>query len=234
MVTAACAAAFTSMTTAAAAESPSRRAVRPGTGVVSEWAYFNPARGTTSLNMELDRIVSLSRAWRREGGELLWFRSGGQGYLVRDPEILARARAVLQDQRDLDPEIEAAERRSKSIEAREERLDREEERLEEQLERIENERDAIHDRRSSNRGGDFRERDRQRLSELRRAADAIRERMEALSPRRKAIDDELAVVSRQEQVLDRRQQALEARSDAAMLRLCREVLAAGRAQPFTP
>jgi hypothetical protein len=212
---------------AAAAEISSRYAGRTGGQAVSEWAYFDPARGTTSYNTDLKRIVGLSRSWRREGGELLWFRNGGRDYVVRDAEILGRARAILKDQRELDPEIEAVERRTKSIETREERLEREEERLEREMDRIDNERDAIHDRRSRS------ERDRQRLSQLRSAADTIRQRMAELNVRREAIDRDLAEVSREEQALDQRHSRLEARADAAMARLCLDVLAAGRARPFT-
>jgi len=221
IVAAACAAALGSLSSAAASGH--------GNKAVPQWAYFDPVHGTTCLNMDLSRIESLARAWRRQGGELLWFQSGGRDYFVRDPGILERARAILKAQRDLDPEEAAIEKRSKSVEAREARFDREQDGLDEDLERIESERDAIHDRRSRTDGP----RDRERLSQLNRAADAIRERKAALSARRKAIYDEMAEVSRQERALDRRQSVLEARSDAAMSRLCLEVLAAGRAQRFT-
>jgi hypothetical protein len=211
----------------------SAAAAQPSSNAVPEWAYFDPAHGTSSHNMDLRETVKLAREWRREGRPLLWFRSGGRDYLVRDPGILNRARALFEAQRKLDPEIGEFAERMKAFEAREERLDREQERFEQELERIENEREAIQERRSEGRGGTSRERDRQRLLQLNNTRETIRARMDALSTRREALDDEQAEMARQEQALDQRQSELEARSDEAMSRLCLEVLAASRAQPST-
>jgi hypothetical protein len=203
-------------------------AVHPSSNAVSEWAYFDPAHGTSSHDMDLRKIVRLERGWRREGRELLWFRSGGRDYLVRDPEILNRTRALFTAHRKLDPEIEEVAKRMNAMEAREARFDRDQERLEREFERIENEREAIGERRSESRGGASRELDRQRLLQLNRTGDTIRGRMVALSTRREALDHEQAGVSRREEALDQRQSELEARTDAAMSHLCLEVLAAGR------
>lgn len=183
--------------------------------------------------MDLREVLRLARGWRREKAELLWFRSGGREYVVRDPKILSRARVVLGDQRKLDPETEEVAKRMKAIEAREERLDREQDRLEDELERIEDEREAIGERRSERRSVVSRERDRQRLSQLGNAADSIRARMRDLNTRIEALSNEQAELSRQEQAIDERQSEIEARTDAEMSRLCLDVLAAGRAQPPT-
>jgi hypothetical protein len=158
-----------------------------------------------ATNIDLDQML---RVQKGRSGDFLWFRRGGQAYLVTDSGVLAAARDILGPVRALNREQEALRQRQRPFEEREEALDREEEALEDREERLEGRDDRAA------------EEERDRLDVLQRAVDQ----------KQRALEVEMGPFEAEERRLDDRERAVEAVADAAIARLVEDALRKGLAQ----
>ena len=105
--------------------------------------------GTTNLMGSIDDLKSVRRAVGPERRWVLWARVDGSEYVVTDPTVLARARAIFERSDGLDAKQEALE---KQIEAMEDSqveeskaFEREEERLDALQDELDHEQDRLSD-----------------------------------------------------------------------------------------
>jgi hypothetical protein len=171
----------------------------------------------------------LSESQLARRGDYLWFRRGGRAYLVEDAAALARAVALFEPLRALEPEQEALRERERALDRREDALDREEEDIDSAMERLE---PADVDEGEGDEEGEYAapppappseadERDRQ---ELERRMDDLRDRQRALQAEQRAFE-------RDERAFDQREEKLEAEAEAKLWRLMDELVASGAAKP---
>ena len=158
-----------------------------------------------ATNIDLEEML---RVQKSRSGDYLWFRRGGQAYLVTDPAVLAAGRDILRPVRALNREQEALRVRQRPFEEREEALDREEEDLDDREERLEGRHDHEADE------------ERDRLDALQREVDQ----------KQRALDVEMGPFEAEERRLDERERAVEAVADAQIARLIEEALRKGLAQ----
>jgi len=103
--------------------------------------------GTTSLVGSIDDLKSMRRALGSERRYVLWARVDGKEYVVTDPTVLARARAIFGRTDGLDAKQEVLEKQleamedsqveeSKAFEREEERLDALQDELDEEQDRV--------------------------------------------------------------------------------------------------
>jgi hypothetical protein len=170
----------------------------------------------------------LSRA--EHGGDHLWFRRSGKTYVIDDPAALARAAALFDPLRALEPEQEALRDRERALDHRENALDAEEERIDAAMERLEpddadagdgdeNDDEYVAAAPAAPSPEDERER-----GELERRRGDLRERQRELQADQRAFE-------RDERALDQREEKLEAEAESQLWRLMDEAIASGVAKP---
>ena len=155
--------------------------------------------------MNIEDFVAVRKA---RTGDFLWFRRGGQSYVVTDAAVLDAARTVLRPVDELRREMEAVSDRLEPYEKREAEIDREDDRVEEAQ-------DGLDDRDDP-------------------AAEAERQRLEArerdLDARRRALEAEMRAVEAEERRLDEREREIERVADAAIEQLADDALQRGLAR----
>jgi hypothetical protein len=65
------------------------------------WAVFDPDDGSTTCNTDGDEVSALQRVLRHEHAPVLWFRLDDRSYVVRDPDLVARATLIAKPVREL-------------------------------------------------------------------------------------------------------------------------------------
>jgi len=159
---------------------------------------------TYVTGMNIEDFVAIRKA---RTGDFLWFRRGGQSYVVTDAGVLDAARIALRPVDELGREMKAVSDRLEPYEKREAEIDREDDRIDEAL-------DALDDRDDA-------------------AAEAERQRLEArqreVESRRRALESEMRVVEAEERRLEEREREIERVADAAIERLAADALQRGLA-----
>jgi len=89
-------------------------------------AYVLVHGGTSTMSGSLDELSGLRE---RYASPFLWFRRAGRTYVISDKRVIARAEALFEPVRRLEPEQEEVSRLEASLDEEEEALDREAERL---------------------------------------------------------------------------------------------------------
>jgi len=102
--------------------------------------------GTTNMMGSLDDLKSMKRALGSERRYVLWARVDGREYVVTDPTVLARARAIFERADGLDAKQEVLEKQLEALEETESEKSHAIEREEERLDQLQDELDAEQDR----------------------------------------------------------------------------------------
>lgn len=212
------------------AQVPGRAAAEPGHERDHSYAYL---AGGGSITMSGDsKDVARARSFKQGSGPLLWFREGGQEYIVRDPDTLAQLEAVWKPGRELD----AAESK---LDRQHDGLDREHDRLDARRDALESRRDALADRES-----DLADREsedsvtpsaRAELAKQRRnlqqQQQALAGEMRALEPPMQELRARMDALRRQLDALHRKQKLASSKEDADVRALFQRAIAAGTARP---
>src|SRR4029079_14101313 len=103
------------------------------------YAYVRNGGDITMSGSSWD--IARARSFKQGSGPLLWFREGGQEYVVRDPDTLAQLEAVWKPGRELDAAEETLDRQNDSLDSKRDQLDA-------RREELESRRDALADRES--------------------------------------------------------------------------------------
>ena len=105
--------------------------------------------GTTNLMGSLDDLKSMRRALGTERRYVLWARVDGKEYVVTDPTVLAKARAIFERSDGLDAKQAVLEKQMEALEDSEaeesKALEREEERLDQLQDELDVEQDRLSD-----------------------------------------------------------------------------------------
>jgi bla regulator protein blaR1 len=173
---------------------------------------------------EISESGALTRGGQRSA-DFLWFRRGGKAYLVDDAASLARAAALFEPLRALEPEQEALRERERALDDREKALDADEEDIDAALERLEpadsdegDDDDEYASRPATPSAADERERE-----ALERRMDEVRSKQSELRTDQRAYD-------RDERALDAREERLEKDAEAQLRKLMDELVASGAAR----
>jgi hypothetical protein len=209
---------------------PGRAVAEPATDSRGH-SYVYLANGG-SITMSGDsRDVARARDFKQASGPLLWFREGGQEYLVRDPDTLAQLEAVWKPGRELD----AAEGK---LDRQHDGLDRKHDQLEARRDALESRRDALADRES-----DLADREsedsvtssaRAELAKQRRSLQQQRQalagEMRALEQPMKELRAQMAAIQRQLDALHHQQKLAASKEELEVRALFRRAIAAGSAK----
>jgi hypothetical protein len=175
-----------------------------------------------SSDVNLEEVTG-TRAGKR--GDFLWFRRSGKGYVIDDPAALARAVALFEPVRALEPEQDAIRDRERALDDRENALDRQEEEIDAELERLEPS--------DEDEGGD----DEYAASAPSAAADPaerdeLERRMDEVRAKQTDLRAEQHDLDRDERALDAREERLERDAEAQLWRLLDDLVASGAAKPI--
>lgn len=204
---------------------------RPSPTPDAEWPRPSGRDGyVLSVHGEwLSSDVSFEELSRSRGaGDYLWFRRSGKAWVIDDPAALARAVALFDPLRALEPEQEALRDRERALDHRENALDAEEERIDAAMERLD-EHDADSD--DDEDDGEYAAAapappspaDERERGELER-------RQEELHARQRELQAEQREFERDERALDQREERLEAEAEAQLWRLMEESIGSGVAK----
>src|SRR5262249_27874557 len=147
-----------------------------------------------STNCSMDELNDMRR---KLSGPFLWFRRGGDAYVIRDPATLEAARSLFKPLDALEPEQAEQREREEKLEEMERALDDEEEAI-----------DHISDRLSdADEDGP-----KLRTVEWR----DLEQRRQALATRQRALSDLQRREDQRERSLDEREEAIERKAEAAL------------------
>lgn len=203
-----------------------------GAGSETRDAYAYIGNGG-SITMSGDaRDIAHARTFKG-GGPLLWFRDGGQEYIVRDPDTLAQLEAVWKPGRELD----AAESK---LDHQHDGLDHQHDQLDAKRDQLQSRRDDLADRDSelADRASDdaVKPAEKAEIAKQRRALaqqrDAIAGEIRALEPPMNDLRAQMAAIQHQLDALRDRQKAAEAKEAIEMRAVFRKAVASGAAKPF--
>jgi len=185
-----------------------------------------------SITMSGDaKDVARARTFKQGGGPLLWFREGGQEYIVRDPDTLAQLEAVWKPGRELDVAEAKLDRQHDS-------LDRKHDELDAKHDALESRRDALSDRESklADRESDDSvspaaraELARQRR-DLQQQQQALTGEMRALEQPKKELRAQMDVIQRQLDALHQKQRLASSKEETEVRAVFRRAIAAGTAK----
>lgn len=186
-----------------------------------------------SITMSGDaKDVARARSFKQSSGPLLWFREGGQEYIVRDPDTLAQLDAVWKPGRELD----AAESR---LDRQHDGLDRQHDQLETKRDQLESRRDALADRDSelADRASDDSTSPATR-AELARQRRDLQQKRQALAGEMRALDQpmkelraQMDAIQGQLDELHRKQELASRKEEIEVRAVFRRAIAAGTARP---
>jgi bla regulator protein blaR1 len=169
-------------------------------------AYVLVHGGATTMSGSFGDLAALRS---KHASPFLWFRRSGRRYLISDARVIARAEALFDPLRALEPEQEETSRLEAALDEEEEALDREEERLDLAREDLDDD--------SAGSGAEAAE-----VAALDRGRHALDARRAELRPRQ-------AAVERRERDLERREEALEREAERGLWRLLDASVADGSA-----
>jgi len=185
-----------------------------------------------SITMSGDaRDVARARHLKQGSGPLLWFREGGQEYIVRDPDTLAQLEAVWKPGRELDA-VEA------KLDRQHDGLDRKHDQLDAKHDALEARRDALADRESelADRESDDAVNPSAR-AELARQRRDLQQQRQALAGELRALDQpmqelraQMDAIQRQLDALRPKQKLASSKEETEVRALFRRAIAAGTAK----
>ena len=186
-----------------------------------------------SITMSGDaKDIARARTLKQGSGPLLWFREGGQEYIVRDPDTLAQLEAVWKPGRELD--------------AAEARLDRQHDGLDRKHDQLDARRDTLSSRRDSLADCESELADRESNDSVRPAARAelarqrrdLRQQQQALADEMRALEQpmqelraQMDAIQRQLDALHQKQKLASGKEETEVRAVFRRAIAAGTARP---
>lgn len=193
------------------------------------YAYL---RDGGSITMSGDsRDIEHVRSFKQGGTPVLWFRDGGQEYLVRDAGTLAALETVWKPGRELDAAEEALDRQSDGLDHKQDQLDGQREALDTRQEALDERESELADRESDDASAATRAdvaKQRRELQQQRQVIAGERRKLDAPSRELRA---QLEVIRRQLDVLHQKQKLASAKEDVEMRALLRRAVASGTAKP---
>jgi hypothetical protein len=194
------------------------------------YAYFTNGGNITMSGTSRD--IARARGFKQGSGPLLWFREGGQEYVVRDPDTLAQLEAVWKPGRELDVAEEKLDQQNDSLDGKRDQLDG-------KRDQLESRRDALADRES-----DLADRDsddsaspetRAELAKQRRnlqqQQQALAADLRALERPMKELRAQIEAIERQLEALHQKQKLASSKEETEVRALFRRAIAAGTAKP---
>lgn len=169
-------------------------------------AYVLVHGGKTMMSGSFGDLADLRS---NHASPFLWFRRSGRSFVISDPRVIARAEALFEPLRALEPEQEEVSRVEAALDEEEEALDREEERIDLASDEAEDDDDERGDDASA-------------TADLERDRRAVAERRAELRPRQ-------AEAERREHELDRREESLEQEAERGLWSLLDASVADGSA-----
>lgn len=215
-----------------------------GVAVASTPAPANPAPGQRdfsyayvasggSITMSGDaKDVARARRFQQGSGPLLWFRDGGQDYIVRDPDTLAQLDAVWKPGRELDRAEDKLDRQHDDLDARHDKLEAKRDALSDRRDALADRDAELADRASEDSlGASARDELARKRRELRQQRDKLEGEIHALEQPMAELRAQIDGLQRQLDALHAKQQAASAREDTEMRALLRRAITAGTAKP---
>jgi hypothetical protein len=194
------------------------------------YAYLTSGGNITMSGDTKD--IARARRFKQGSGPLLWFREGGQEYIVRDPDTLAQLEAVWKPGRELDVAEAKLDRQHDS-------LDRKHDQLEAKHDALESRRDALADRESelAERESDDSARPAAR-AELARQRRELRQQQQALAGELRALEQpmtelraQIDAIQRQLDALRQKQELASSKEETEVRAVFRRAIATGAAKP---
>ena len=194
------------------------------------YAYLRNGGEITMSGSSKD--IDRARSFRQGGGPMLWFREGGQEYIVRDPDTLAQLEAVWKPGRELDAAEEKLDRQNDSLDGKRDQLDAKREELESRRDDLAERESDLADRASEDSVSAATKaelaKQRRNLEQQRQAlADEIR----ALERPMKELRSQMDAIQRQLDALHQKQKLAASKEETDARALFRRAIAAGTARP---
>jgi hypothetical protein len=193
------------------------------------YAYLRNGNEITMSGTSKD--IARARSFKQGSGPLLWFREGGQEYVVRDPDTLAHLDAVWKPGRELDVAEEKLDRQSDSLDSKRDQLDA-------KRDQLESRRDALADRES-----DLSDRESEdsvspaARAELAKQRRDLRQQQQALAGELRALERpmnelraQIDAIQRQLDALHQKQQLASTKQETEVRAFFRRAIAAGTAK----
>ncbi|HSR99616.1 MAG TPA: hypothetical protein VLM79_21335 [Kofleriaceae bacterium] len=193
------------------------------------YAYLRNGNDITMSGNTKD--IARARSFRQGSGPMLWFREGGQEYVVRDPDTLAQLEVVWKPGRELDAAEEKLDRQNDSLDGKRDQLDA-------KRDELESRRDALADRESdlADRASDDSvtpatkaELEKQRRN-LQQQRQALAGELRALERPMKELRAQMDAIQRQLDALRQKQKLASNKEEIEVRALFRRAIAAGTAK----
>jgi hypothetical protein len=176
--------------------------------------------------------IARARSFRQGSGPLLWFREGGQEYVVRDPDTLAQLEAVWKPGRELDVAEEKLDRQNDSLETKQNQLEAKRDQLEFRRDALADRESDVGDRESDNSASPAARAElaKQRRN-LQQQQQALAGELRALERPMKELRAQMEAIQRQLDALHLKQELASSKEETDVRALFRRAIAAGTAKP---
>jgi len=172
--------------------------------------------------------VARARSFRQGNASVLWFREGGQEYIVRDPDTLAQLEAAGTAGREPSVEEHKLDRQHDGLERKREQLDSKRDEIKSRREALTERESELAERESKDSASATRENLATQRREIQREQQALAEEMRGLEPSRKEVRAQIDAIQRQIDAL-RLKRELASRDEVRAL--FRRAITAGKATP---
>jgi hypothetical protein len=204
----------------------------PAAADTRDHSYAYLANGG-SITMSGDaKDVARARSLKQGSGPLLWFREGGQEYIVRDPDTLAQLEAVWKPGRELDVAEAKLDRQHDALDHKHDQLDAKRDGLESRREALADRESEIADRESE---GSVSQATKAELAKQRRdlqqQQQALAGEMRALDQPMKELRTQMDAIQRQLDALHQKQKLASSKEETDVRAVFRRAIAAGTAKP---
>jgi hypothetical protein len=194
------------------------------------YAYLRNGGEITMSGSSKD--IARARSFKQGGGPMLWFREGGQEYVVRDPDTLAQLEAVWKLGRELDAAEEKLDRQNESLDSKRDQLDAKREELESRRDVLADRESDLADRASEDSVSPAAKAElaKQRRN-LQQQRQALADELRALERPMKELGSQVDAIQRQLDALHQKQKLASSKEETDVRALFRRAIAAGTAKP---
>jgi len=196
----------------------------------NSYAYLSDGGSITMSGDSKD--IARARSFKQGSGPLLWFREGGQEYIVRDPDTLAQLEAAWKPARALDVEESKLDRQHDGLERQHDQLDSKRDQLESRREALSDRESELAERASEDSvSAATRAEIAKQRRELQRQQQALTGEVRALEAPMKELRGQMEVIQRQLDALRPKQKLASQAEDVEVRAVFRRAIAAGKATP---
>ena len=206
-------------------------AAAEGTSETRDHSYAYLGAGGNITMSGSTRDITRARSFRQGSGPLLWFREGGQEYVVRDPDTLAQLDAVWKPGRELDLAEEKLDRQNDALDGKRDQLDTKRDELESRRDALSDRESDLADRASDDSVSPATRADlaKQRRN-LQQQQQALAGELRALERPMKELRAQMDAIQRQLDVIHQKQKLASSKEEAEVRAFFRRAITAGTAK----